>query len=95
MTIGAMARVDAAESFAQKCPCGAENDAMNWVSGAASMVVRFSVQNASFHARMTFNNTVEAMPGIAIGVSTKTISFHVVAPSMRAASRMSFGISLK
>ena len=32
---------------------------------------------------------------IAIGVSTKTISFHVVAPSMRAASRMSFGISLK
>ena len=68
---------------------------MNAVSGAASVVVSSSVQNASFQARMTFSSTVEAMPGMAIGVSTKTISFHVVAPSMRAASRMSFGISLK
>ena len=28
------------------------------------------VQNASFQARMMFSSIVEAMPGIAIGVST-------------------------
>ena len=43
---------------------------MKAVSGAASEVVRFSVQNASFHARMMLSSKVEAMPGTAIGAST-------------------------
>ena len=43
---------------------------MNLVSGAAFVVVRTMVQKASFHARMMFSSTVEAMPGIAMGVST-------------------------
>ena len=37
-------------------------------NGAAFEVVRFSVQNASFHARMMLRSSVEAMPGTAIGV---------------------------
>ena len=44
--------------------------AMNVVRGAASSVERFSVQNASFHARMKLSSSVEARPGMAIGVST-------------------------
>ena len=44
---------------------------------------------------MIASSMVEAMPGTAIGVSTYTISFRSEAPSMRAASRMSTGISLK
>ena len=43
---------------------------MKVVSGAAFEVVRFSVQKASFQARMMLSSSVEAMPGIAIGVST-------------------------
>jgi hypothetical protein len=43
---------------------------MNTVSGAAFEVDRFSVQNASFHARIRFSSSVEAMPGMAIGSST-------------------------
>ena len=40
---------------------------MNAVSGAASVVVRLSVQNASFQAMMTLSSAVEAMPGATIG----------------------------
>ena len=43
---------------------------MKTVSGAASSVERFSVQNASFQARMKLSSSVEARPGTAIGVST-------------------------
>ena len=43
---------------------------MKAVSGAALVVVRRIVQNASFQARMMLSNMVEAMPGTAIGVST-------------------------
>jgi hypothetical protein len=43
---------------------------MKTVSGAASDVERFKVQNASFHARMRLSSSVEARPGMAIGVST-------------------------
>ena len=43
---------------------------MKAVSGAAFEVVRLSVQNASFQARMMLSSMVEAMPGTAIGVST-------------------------
>ena len=52
MRMGAMASVDAAESFAQNRPCGLENEAMKAVSGAALVVVRRIVQKASFQARM-------------------------------------------
>ena len=38
--IGAMASVEAADSFAQNRPCGLENEAMKAVSGAALVVVR-------------------------------------------------------
>ena len=47
-----------------------ENELMKAVRGAASVVVRRIVQNASFQARMMFSSMVEAMPGTAIGVST-------------------------
>ena len=43
---------------------------MKAVSGAALVVVRRIVQNASFQARMMLSSSVEAMPGTAIGVST-------------------------
>src|SRR5262249_25443586 len=69
-TMGAIAIVDAAESFAQNRPSGLEYEAMTAVSGAASAVVRVSVPNASFQARMTFSSTLEAMPGSAIGART-------------------------
>ena len=68
--MGATASVEAADSFAQNSPSGLEYDAMNAVSGAALAAVRLSVQNASFQDRMMLSSTVEAMPGIAIGVST-------------------------
>src|SRR6202034_3004084 len=41
MRMGAMARVDAAESLAQKNPSGAEKEAMKAGNGAALEVVRF------------------------------------------------------
>ncbi len=68
---------------------------MNCVKGAASEVVSCSVQNASFHARIMFSSMVDAIPGTAIGVSTYRISERRFAPSIRAASRISPGISLK
>jgi hypothetical protein len=45
-----MAIADAAESFAQNSPCGAEKLAMKADRGAALVVVRTMVQNASFQA---------------------------------------------
>ena len=68
--IGAIASVEAADSFAQNRPCGLEKEPMKAVSGAASVVVSRIVQNASFQARMMLSSMVEAMPGTAIGVST-------------------------
>src|SRR5215471_12551800 len=68
--IGAIASVEAADSLAQNRPSGLEYDAMNTVSGAAADVDRLSVQNASFQARIRLSSSVEASPGIAIGVST-------------------------
>ena len=90
-----LAMVDAADSLAQNRPWGLENETMNAVSGAAFVVVSRIVQNASFHARMMLSSMVEAMPGTAIGVRTWRISFHRPAPSIRAASRISPGISRK
>jgi hypothetical protein len=42
--MGAIAMVEAAESFAQNRPCGEEKEAMKAVSGAALVVVRRIVQ---------------------------------------------------
>ena len=49
--MGAIAIVEAAESLAQNSPSGAENEAMNAVSGAAFVAVRLRLQNASFQHR--------------------------------------------
>ena len=68
---------------------------MKAVSGAALAAVRLSVQNASFQARMMLSSRVDAMPGTAIGVRTYRISERRDAPSIRAASRISPGISRK
>jgi hypothetical protein len=43
---------------------------MKAVSGAALAAVRFSVQNASFQARMKVQKDGRGHAGIAIGVST-------------------------
>src|SRR5919112_5102411 len=93
--MGAMAIVDAAESLAQNNPSGAENEAMKVVNGAASDVVRFRLQNASFQHRMMDRSAVDAMPGSDRGRSSIQTSCFGLAPSMRPASRMSFGTSLK
>ena len=61
--IGATARVEAAESFAQNSPSGLEYEAMKAVSGAASDVVRLSVQKASFQARITFKSMFGRVKG--------------------------------
>ena len=94
--IGAIASVEAADSFAQNRPCGLEKVAMKAVSGAALVVVSWMVQNASFQARMMFKQHGRGdarhrhrRQHIAM------ISFHSEAPSMRAASRISPGISRK
>ncbi len=64
-----MAIVDAADSFAQNSPSGAEKDAMKAVSGAASDVVRLRLQKASFQVRMIASSAVEAIPGKDNGIS--------------------------
>src|ERR1700709_1254119 len=68
--IGAIAINDAAESLAQNCPSGLEYSEMKKLSGAAYLLVRLSVQNASFQDRITLSSSVEAMPGTAMGAST-------------------------
>ena len=93
--IGAMARSEAAESFAQKRPSGLEKDAINAVSGRACVAVRLMLQNASFQHRMIERSAVEAMPGNASGTRSIVTCWSGFAPSMRAASRISFGTSLK
>src|SRR5262245_58939691 len=93
--IGAMAMVEAAESLAQNRPSGAENEAMKVVSGAACELVRLRLQNASFQHRMIDNSAVEAIPGTESGRSSIQTSCFGLAPSMRPASKMSLGTSLK
>src|SRR5665811_2179887 len=93
--IGAMAMIEAAESLAQNCPSGLEYSEMKKLKGAAYLLVRLSDQKASFHARIRLSRQVETMPGTAIGVRILVSSLQSEAPSMRAASRISPGISLK
>src|ERR1700749_4355818 len=92
--IGATAIVDAADSLAKNKPSGLENDAMNAVKGAAPADVRFRLQNASFQHRISDSRPVEATPGNVSGSSRYQTSPAVFAPSMRPASRISFGTSL-
>src|SRR3712207_1353701 len=93
--MGAIAMAEAAESLAQNRPSGAENEAMNVVRGAAVEVGRFRLQNASFQHRMIDSRAVEAMPGSDSGSSRFQTSCFGLAPSMRPASRISLGTSLK
>src|SRR5262245_55544152 len=90
-----MAIVDAAESLAQNKPSGAEKEAMKAVSGAACSVVRLRLQNASFQHRMIESNAVEIAPGAAIGIRRYQSSCPGLALSIRPASRISAGTSLK
>src|SRR5215218_8983448 len=93
--MGATDMVEGAESLAKKRPRSEEKEAMNAVSGAASEEVRFRLQNASFQHRMRDSSPVEAMPGRVSGSSRCQNSPPVRAPSMRPASRISLGTSLK
>ena len=62
---------------------------MNAVRGAAFAAVKFNVQNASFQARMKLSSNVEAMPGMDNGNRILMISSQSLAPSIRAASKIS------
>ena len=68
---------------------------MNAVKGAESVASRNKVQNDSFHARMTFSKTVDTIPGMDYGNRILMISFKSLAPSIRAASKISLWISVK
>ena len=68
--MGAIERVEAADSFAQKRASGLENDAVKAVSVAAFTVVRFRLQKASFQQRMMESSAVAAMPGVESGSNT-------------------------
>ncbi|MCY1555790.1 hypothetical protein D9M68_924780 [compost metagenome] len=57
--------------------------------------VRFRLQKASFQASTRHSRPVDAKPPSDSGSSTLVASCQSVAPSMRAASRISLGISLK
>ena len=65
--IGATDNTEAADNFAQNKPSGDENVAINWVNGAALVVVKFKLQKASFQHKMMLNKAVEAKPGKLIG----------------------------
>src|SRR4051812_18374424 len=95
MRMGATAIVDAADSFAKNSPSGLEKEAMNAVSGAALEEVRLRLQKASFQHRISDRSPVDATPGSVRGSSRNHTSPQVRAPSMRPASRMSCGTSLK
>src|SRR3546814_17327568 len=93
--MGATARVEAADSFAQTSPSGLEKEAMKAVSGAAWDAVRLRLQKASFQHRMIDSKAVEAIPGTVSGSRRNRSSCRGLQPSMRPASRVSGGTSLK
>src|SRR5690606_2015889 len=95
MRIGAIARVEAADSLAQNKPSGDEKDAMNAVRGAACEAVRLRLQNASFQHRIMERSAVEAIPGRLNGNNKYRTWCPTPAPSIRPASKISFGTSLK
>src|SRR6218665_1499883 len=94
-TMGAMAISEAADSLAQNSPSGLEYEAIRVPSVPALAALRFSLQKASFQASTRHNRPVDASPPMPSGSSTRRTSCHSVAPSMRAASRISCGMSLK
>src|SRR5438445_13859896 len=93
--MGAMASNDAADNLAQKRPSGLEYDAMSTASVPAFAELRFSDQKASFQLSTRHSRPVDARPPMPSGSSTRVNSCHSVAPSMREASRISWGMSLK
>ena len=93
--MGAMAIKDAAESLAQKSPSGLEYCAISAAKVPAFAAVRVRLQNASFQLKTKHSKPVEAIVPMASGSKTMRAYCQRVAPSMRAASRISFGISLK
>ena len=86
---------DAADNLAQNRPSGLEYEAMSVASVPALAALRFKLQNASFHDSTRHNRPVDARPPMPSGSSTRRTSCHSVAPSMRAASNISRGMSLK
>ena len=93
--MGAIAMSDAADNLAQNRPSGLEYEAMSVASVPALAALRFRLQKASFHDSTRHNRPVDARPPMPSGSSTRRTSCHSVAPSMRAASRISRGMSLK
>ena len=94
-TMGAIAISDAADNLAQNRPSGLEYDAISVASVPALAALRFRLQKASFHDSTRHKRPVDASPPMPSGSSTRRTSCHSVAPSMRAASRISRGMSLK
>ena len=93
--MGAMAISEAAESLAQNRPSGLEYWAMRAASVPALAAVSVRLQKASFQLSTRHSSPVEAITPMDRGSSTMRASCQSVAPSMRAASRISLGMSLK
>src|SRR4051812_6731579 len=72
--MGAMARTEAADSFARKRPCGLEKVAMKTARVPALALVRLMLQNASFQQRMSDRRADEASPGRDMGSKRCQIS---------------------
>ncbi len=93
--MGAMAISEAADNLAQNRPSGLEYEAISVASVPALAELRLSDQKASFQLSTRHSRPVEAIVPMASGRITCTNSSHSVAPSMRAASRMSGGMSFR
>ena len=81
--------------MAQNRPSGLEYCAISAASVPALAALRLSDQKASFQLSTRHSRPVEAKLPSDSGSSTWTASCQSVAPSMRAASRISGGISRK
>src|SRR5258705_13471262 len=86
---------EAHDSLAQNRPSGLEYEAISAARVPALAELRLSDQNASFQASTRHSSPVDASVPIASGRITCVNSPQMPAPSMRAASRMSGGMSLK
>src|SRR5205085_9853458 len=90
-----VALTEAADRLAQNGPSGLEYEAIRVASVPALAEPRLSDQNASFQLSTRHSRPVDDSVPIASGRITCLNSPSSVAPSMRAASRMSGGMSLK
>jgi hypothetical protein len=93
--IGAMAMPMPPRASPRTGPAAAENAGDEGRQRRRLVVVRTDGPERLVPGEDDVQQQVEAMPGTAIGVSTCTISLPERAPSIRAASRISPGISLK